>query len=159
MKTDDPSRGPAGASPGHELTHFLQQLVATTGDAEHVRRFFMGLERGSEVPIIVTSCPHEQDRFVYYAVIDLAVERAARDRLVVWRTDDGDAVSRFQEYAQTNLIVIFDNLLTRRVLKWTDAKWVCFRSEGSGRSVEHPVTGRVFSAQNPVDFLRGSLTP
>jgi hypothetical protein len=154
--------GTPGA-PTEGLTAFLTELAAETSDITHVKRFFDGVRRGDEVPIIVSSRTHEHEQFVYIAECDLHVATQVEEALgrlgcTTRRVADRRALHDVEMLAQHDLVLVcspFGNDVTARAFELISGGpggiGLAFEDDEGIRSVHQLVDARRFHADNPVD--------
>lgn len=70
------------ASVAHDgLQTFLRQLCEATSDAVHLRKIFCSIERGQDVPVVVPSYIHPEEKYEFFPRMDFNVARSLEQAL------------------------------------------------------------------------------
>ena len=150
-------------APSAGLVAFLEDLVTRTDDLAHLSRFFSGIEKGPDVPIIVSTQPHQDEKYIYVAECDLMVASQADAVLRQLgcsgrRIADHLALREFEDLIRGDVILVcspFGNTFTQRV--YEQGPEICegtfsevkFEQHGDKRAISVN-GGPRFEALNPV---------
>jgi hypothetical protein len=153
----------ARKDPSSGLVAFLEDLVTRTDDLAHLSRFFSGIEKSGHVPIIVSTQPHQDEKYIYVAECDLLVASQADNVLRQLgcsgrRIADHLALREFDDLIRGDVILVcspFGNAFTQRVYEQGPARSddnfsrVKFEQLGDMRAIS-VIDGPRFEAANPV---------
>ncbi|WP_345037406.1 SIR2 family protein [Streptomyces sannanensis] len=158
VKTIDLSKWP-GATPSEQLKAFLEALANATSDLVHIERFFRGLKRGEEVPLVISSMLNVGEQFVFYPDCDVRVaqqvERALEKMGVSTRwVADRLALEQFDEYLNRNIVLIcspFGNRFTHQVFEQLSPGTICVRfcNDDGQRFIQDLKTDNTYAADDP----------
>lgn len=146
------------------LGAFLDELADKTDDLTQIKRFFSGLRKGQEIPIVVSSQPHPDEKYIYVAESDLVVASEATEALAKLgcrgqRLTDYRALRDFDLLLEDDLVLVcspFGNTFTRelyaRADEHTSGKFtqVEFIQTDAGRAIVAKQGAKEFHADNPV---------
>jgi hypothetical protein len=112
-----------GSTNTARLTAFLESLVNATSEQTPLRRFYRGLERHDNIPIVVTSHVHPSERYISYPAcdIDTAHQIAAGLQKISITSEifsDERALSDPERFLSDHLILVcspFGNRFTKHV--------------------------------------------
>jgi hypothetical protein len=136
-----------GQDKAEQLILFLDSLVDATSEQIHLQRFYRGLERGEEVPIIITSRLHEKEGYVFHPACDIHTANQVKEDIGKIGTSgyvlaDEFALRNTGKFLSSNVILIcspFGNNFTKHVLaemeKLGSTVWPRFEETGNLRSL------------------------
>lgn len=145
-----------------KLVNFLQCLVESTNEVVHITRFFHGLERDQEVPIVISSSVNAVEKFVNYPGCDIAAATQVQRALDAMGTKsrviaDTVALNQWEQLIIGDLILVcspFGNAFTRYVFEQQPARYIRnrieFAEDAGGRFVLNVQTGDQYRAHDPL---------
>jgi hypothetical protein len=113
-----------GQSKTEKMIFFLDSLVDATSEQIHLQRFYRGLERRDEVPIIITSRLHEKEGYVFHPACDIHTANQVKEDIekigvTGFVLADEFALRDTAKFLSSNIILIcspFGNNFTKYVL-------------------------------------------